>query len=101
MSDVIWSTDTSILMNAGLQSNTMNIDVTLVEDGFANIAIDNIYGVIHGYNFYAGPYEVTPKADRQELETLNQVMLDDVIVNGIPYYETSNESGGYTVIIGE
>lgn len=50
--------------------------------------------------YYNGDYEVTPTAYEQSLETKGLRMTDDVIVNEIPYYETTNESGGYTVIIG-
>lgn len=93
MSEVRWSTDTQILVNADLQSNTMNIKVDLVDDGFANITVDNIYGVAGEYDYYRGEYIVTPKVVSQSLETKNKVMSDDVTVLEIPYFETSNESG--------
>lgn len=49
---------------------------------------------------YIGPYVVTPKANEQTLYTSEKVMNDDVLVEGIPYYEVSNTSGGMTAIIG-
>ena len=50
---------------------------------------------------YDGAYEVTPKAfDETVLETERKLMRHDVTVREIPYYETSNLSGGYTAIIG-
>lgn len=50
---------------------------------------------------YDGQYETTPLARvDQILRTANKVMLEDVVVKKIPYYETSNDAGGYTVIIG-
>lgn len=49
---------------------------------------------------YDGAYEVTPEKDTQMLATTGKVMMDDVTVLAIPYYETTNESGGYTVVIG-
>lgn len=53
--------------------------------------------IIHdggGYDVYHGQYEVTPSAHNQiVLETREKLMADDVTVNKIPYYETSNESG--------
>ena len=50
---------------------------------------------------YDGAYEVTPKAfDETVLETEHKLMQHDVTVLEIPYYETSNLSGGYTAIIG-
>lgn len=50
---------------------------------------------------YDGEYEVTPRAsDEVLLDTQGKMLLDDVTVHEIPYYETTNESGGYTAIIG-
>ena len=47
-----------------------------------------------GYDVYDGQYEVTPSAHNPiVLETREKLMADDVTVNKIPYYETSNESG--------
>lgn len=48
---------------------------------------------------YPGPYEVTPTASEQSLGTLGKRMGSDVTVHQVPYYETSNESGGVTVSI--
>ena len=53
------------------------------------------------YDAYAGQYEVTPLPDvEQILRTHNKVLKHDVVIQPIPYYETTNEAGGYTVIIG-
>jgi len=50
---------------------------------------------------YDGQYEVTPEAYSEiELETRGKRMGQNVLVHEIPYYETTNPSGGYTVIIG-
>lgn len=52
-------------------------------------------------SIYDGSYEVTPLTDTEQvLETYGKRMEDDVVVLAIPYYETTNESGGYTVNIG-
>lgn len=53
-----------------------------------------------GYPEFPGPYEVTPRVEAQLLETREQVMREDVTVHAIPYFETTNLSGGYTAIIG-
>lgn len=50
--------------------------------------------------YYRGEYEVTPQAYEQSLDTRGLRMTGDIVINEIPYYETTNESGGYTVIIG-
>ena len=73
----------------------------------------NIYGINGGYGggtsggggstipVYAGPYDVTPKADTaQTLNTAGKQMTENVTVAKVPYYETSNTSGT-TVYIAE
>lgn len=51
---------------------------------------------------YEGDYTVVPRAHSQvTLETKNKVMRSDVKVVKIPYYETGNLSGGYTIYIAE
>lgn len=53
------------------------------------------------YETYEGDYVVTPDPwDETVLETNNKLMTGNVTVEVIPYYETSNLSGGSTVYIG-
>ena len=50
--------------------------------------------------YYAGDYEVTPRAKSSVvLNTEKKIMKQDVVIKKIPYYETSNASGGTTVYI--
>lgn len=49
---------------------------------------------------YAGPYKVMPSKTETTLSTRKKVMLDDVVVNAIPYQEVGNLSGGKIVTIG-
>lgn len=49
---------------------------------------------------YEGDYTVTPAVNAQTLPTKEKVMLDDLSIKAIPYFETSNNSGGNTVYIG-
>lgn len=58
------------------------------------------YNMPVGHETYGGVYEVIPSTEKQVLPTAQTVMEDDVTIQEIPYYETTNESGGYTVIIG-
>ena len=51
------------------------------------------------HDLYAGPYTVVPDQSMQVLETDKKNMAANVIVEPIPYYETSNEKGT-TVYIG-
>ncbi|MBO7701993.1 MAG: hypothetical protein J6S36_03680 [Eggerthellaceae bacterium] len=48
---------------------------------------------------YAGPYEITPTTYEQVLTTRSKRMTDDVTVFEIPYHQTTNQAGGYTVSI--
>lgn len=49
---------------------------------------------------YDGTYEVTPLADESTtLLTAQKFMDSNVVVNKVPYYETSNTDGGETVYI--
>lgn len=52
------------------------------------------------YPNYEGDYEVTPRVEDIILETKERSMQDDLTILAIPYYETTNLSGGYTAIIG-
>ena len=50
---------------------------------------------------YTGTYTVTPLPSvDQILRTKNTRLVEDIVIERIPYYETSNEAGGYTVVIG-
>lgn len=48
---------------------------------------------------YDGEYEVTPTIEGETLPTKRKFMEEDLLVNPIPIYETSNDSGGTTVYI--
>ncbi len=49
---------------------------------------------------YSGEYTVTPKVEAQSLKTANKFMQKDVSIRAIPFYETTNNSGGVTAYIG-
>ena len=48
---------------------------------------------------YDGPYEAIPKVTAQTLPTANKLMLEDVSVRSIPYFDVSNPAGGNTIYI--
>jgi len=54
----------------------------------------------YGVNKYTGVSTIIPKSTDQVLLTANTVISENITILGIPYYETSNEANGYTVIIG-
>ena len=49
---------------------------------------------------YDGDYTVIPSINEQTLETKNKVMLDNLNIKEIPYFQTSNEYGD-TIYIGK
>jgi hypothetical protein len=49
---------------------------------------------------FEGEYTVTPKVTEQIIATKNRLMLNDVTVKSIPFFNVSNTSGGNTVYIG-
>lgn len=50
---------------------------------------------------YEGNYSITPAIEEQVIETQNKLLNQNMHINAIPYYETTNADGGITVIIGE
>lgn len=54
---------------------------------------------VHDGAEYTGPYEATPQVEAQTLETKGKLMKNNVEVHAIPFFETSNTSGGSTVYI--
>lgn len=60
------------------------------------------YGIGEGDTspIYVGNYDVTPLAFQETiLPTKDTKLIENIIVKEIPYYETSNLSGGNTVYI--
>lgn len=53
------------------------------------------------YPPYEGSYHIVPALYwQQRLETYGRSMTDDVLVDAIPFTETSNPQGGKTIVIG-
>lgn len=50
---------------------------------------------------YEGEYTIVPKVSEQTMPTKEKVMIDDVLVKAIPFFNVSNTSGGSTVYIGK
>lgn len=59
---------------------------------------------VHGeggeYPPYKGVYNVTPKFKKQQLETKDTILNQNVTVEEIPLQKAENLGGGYTVTIG-
>lgn len=60
---------------------------------------ESISGAVSAFDLYTGDYAVTPLArEAVVLPTHNKLMVSDITVLEVPYFETSNESG-HTVYI--
>lgn len=62
--------------------------------------IEHVREIYKDYPEYEGATVVTPRVEPQSLETRNTVLKRNIDVLAIPYYTTTNLSGGYTAIIG-
>ena len=83
-------------------------EIVIVESIFSSVevqsdvyTVDICSGLLSGFAVYEGPYSVRPAVDSQTLPTAMLGMRYDLDVEPIPYYQTTNEAGGYTAIIGE
>lgn len=86
-----------VLLGGTINAETELFD-SVIEDEAEFLTIIRTAG--SEYPFYTGAYHVTPSQEEQTLYTAQKILTGDVTVEEIPYYETTNESGGYTVIIG-
>lgn len=75
-------------------------DLEFHEEGDLVLDFGEVIEIDHGFVPYEGPYNVIPKWHRQQLNTNDKSMTDNVEVEEIPLVKTSNVAGGYTVIIG-
>ena len=64
------------------------------------LQIERVHEQYVDYPIYDGSYIVTPEIEAFVLPVKEHAMRDDLIIREIPYYETSNDKGGYTAIIG-
>lgn len=84
--------------NAQKQSIKINVENALRQD--VKITQDVIIVPLYkDVTLYEGDYEVTPKVREQTLPTADRLLLEDVRIKEIPYFDVSNSSGGSTVYI--
>jgi len=94
----------------------VKLNVTFSETGYSgNISVDfsksdNTFSTDFGQlqvvtdyvdpaERYEGEYTATPKVEAQTLPTAKKYLDKDITLLAIPYFETSNTSGGNTVYI--
>lgn len=94
----------ALTVDGKITGNVSNHNVILagrIENGLSVSGGITVPGTGYLIPIFDGPYIVTPMPDAEVvLETYGKRMSDNVTVEEIPYFETSNEAGGYTVIIG-
>lgn len=81
-----------------MDQTTVNGNISPIMTISGNIT----YGVGEGDTpiIYEGDYDVIPLAFQETvLKTKNKKLVDNIVVKEIPYYETTNLSGGNTVYI--
>ena len=92
-----------MIIKAKFKEITNNIPVTF-EKNTKVLATD--FGEVHtvtklvGGDLYEGEYTVIPKVIEQTMPTKEKVLTEDMIIKSIPFFKTSNNSGGNTVYIG-
>ena len=69
--------------------------------GAASVRVDVTGAAVVGAPEYSGPYDITPLFSAQVLPTAKRLMQQDVTIRKIPQYYVSNDSSGYTQIIGD
>lgn len=69
--------------------------------GAASVRVDVTGTAVVSAPEYSGSYDITPLFTAQVLPTAKKLMQKDVTIRKIPQYEVSNDSNGYTLIIGE
>lgn len=88
----------------------ISIKLEVIDDASAKLVADdgdvallrlgNSVVRINDYDDYEGPYIIVPEAYHSiTLPTTDKHTIDDITVQKIPYFETTNTSGGYTVSI--
>ena len=82
-----------MLLNVHFSSTNMRMDTFFENLQEVTIRENNV-------SPYTGEYTVTPKIHEQTLLTAQKLMTENVMIQAIPYFETSNSSGGKTIYIG-
>lgn len=95
------------MMKLDFKLRVISPEIKMNEFHTKDLIFDGNFGIVHevtdsGADPYTGEYEVTPLVDKETtLPTANKIMSRDVVVKQVPYFETSNNTGGKTVYIGK
>lgn len=78
-----------------------NVDLVIDQGDSLELVMDNGGGESH-HDIYNGPYTVYPDpSDIQIFQTNDKLMAQNVLAMPIPFFRTSNSSGGDTIYIGD
>lgn len=77
------------------------IQVRVAQQSAVSVRIAGAAPAVVSAPEYSGPYDITPLFTAQVLPTAKKLMQQDVTIRKIPQYEVSNDSSGYTLIIGD
>lgn len=91
-----------MILSVTFAETTQRLDAQFVE---VTQKFDTNFGEVQkiteyvGGEKYEGDYIVIPRIGAQTLHTKEKVMLEDVVINAIPYAEVTNSANGKTVTI--
>lgn len=64
-------------------------------------SLGQFFNLISKIDIYTGQYSVTPLPEMEQiLRTKDLLLEDNIVIEKIPFYKTTNNMGGYTVFIG-
>lgn len=89
--------DNTIHLNGSVKDETAHLKISIKESAEKISGKLGIGGL--ATKKYTGSYAIIPSSEHQILPTKRKMMIDDLEIKAIPYYETSNETG-VTVYIG-
>lgn len=87
---------------SGQLSSSLTMSATLepVQSFTISSKVDSLASLVEGT--YSESYELISSLDEDIIiETKNKLLKDDIVIKKINYSETTNESGGSTLYIGD
>lgn len=97
--------DVPLVVDLTVESDQLELGLEIDVNDILEFDIESSQTIVVNHidaDKYDGTYLVTPLANSEVvLETTGKMMEDDVTIKKVPYFETSNDAGGYTVYIGE
>ena len=92
----------SMVIEVDFEAENMVVDVDFEAE---SMTIESDFGEVYrlteyvGGELYQGEYEIVPTVEGQTLETKDRVLIENIKILEIPFYNVSNTAGGSTVYI--